>query len=39
MGDFKFKIEKEYYADTKEEAKEQFIDDIANSNFDIEEVE
>lgn len=38
-GDYKFKIEREYLADSKEEAKEQFIWDIANNNFEIEEVE
>ena len=38
--DWKFKIEKEYPKEdyTKEEAEEQFIEDIAHNNFDFEEV-
>lgn len=40
---YTFCIEKTYYkedgVESKEEAKERFIEDIATNNFDIEEVE
>ena len=39
MKEYKFKIEKEYLAESKENAKEQFIEDVAQNNFRIEEVE
>lgn len=37
-GEYKFRIEQDYLCNSKEEAKEQFITDIANNNFEIEEV-
>jgi len=38
MEEYVFKIKKGYYVDTEEEAKEQFIWDIAENNFEIEKV-
>lgn len=38
MKEYTFKIEKEYYADSEEEAKEQFIWDVAENKFEIKTV-